>query len=101
MGVYQIGDRIDLWASSFQVASVNTDPTTVAVKWGRSGTAFTPTTWVYGTDPQIAKVAVGVYSASVFVTAGMTGYFFYKFFGTTACHAAQTGFFEVANDWYS
>lgn len=97
MAVYNIGDRVDLWASAFQVAGVNTDPTTVLVKWGRSGEAGT--TWTYGTDSQIAKVAVGVYSASVFVTAGMTGAYWYIFRGTTACHAAHSGLFHVAPDW--
>lgn len=93
MASYEIGDRVDLWASAFKVTGVPTDPTTVAVQWGRSGT--TGTTWVYLTHAQIARVATGIYSAAVYITAGMTGGWYYKYSGTTACHAAMTGYFEV------
>lgn len=95
--VYNVGDRVDLWASAFTVTGVTADPTTVAVVWGRSG--FTASaTWVYLTNAEIAKVAVGVYSASIFPNSAMTGMWYYKFSGTTACHAASGTYFEVKSD---
>lgn len=96
-GVYNIGDRVDLIAN-FSCTGVPTDPTTVAVQWGRSGASPT-NTWVYNTDAQIARVSAGTFSAAVFITASMTGIFYYRFSGTTACHAASASYFEVKGDW--
>lgn len=94
---YNVGDRIDLIAD-FKVTGVATDPTTIAVTWGRSG--FTASaTWVYGTNTEIARVSAGTFSAAIYPNSGMTGTWFYKFSGTTACHAAISGYFQVVNDW--
>lgn len=98
MATYNIGDRVDT-SAVFTVTGVLTDPTTVSAVWGRSGQApFTA--WIYGTHSQIAKVSVGIYSAAIHITAGMTGVFYYEYYGTTACHAAQSGAFEVPNYWH-
>lgn len=94
---YNVGDRVDT-SALFTVTGVLTDPTTVSAVWGRSGAAPT-NTWVYGTDAQIAKVGVGIYSAAIYITASMTGSFYYEYYGTTACHAAASGVFEVARNW--
>lgn len=94
---YNVGDRIDLIAD-FKVTGVPTDPTTVAIAWGRSG--FTASaTWVYLTNAAIAKISAGSFSAAIFPNSAMTGLWYYKFSGTTACHAAISGYFQVVNDW--
>ena len=95
---YNIGDRVDT-SALFTVNGTLTDPTTVSAVWGRSGAAPT-NTWVYGTDAQIARVGTGIYSAAIFITAGMTGVFYYEYYGTTACHAAQSGMFIVPHYWH-
>ena len=80
---YAIGDGFRLQAS-FTVSDVLTDPTTVTFQLKDPNDVIT--TYVYGTDAEVVKSAVGVYYMDVTVSAAVTWH--YRIVGTGACIAA-------------
>lgn len=70
-------------------AGVPADPSTVRLKWRRHDEV---TTWVFGTDAEIIKTAVGTYYADIPVTE--VGTYYARWEGEGAVIAAEeTSFF--------
>lgn len=72
-------------------AGVPTDPDTVTVQWRRRGSP--PTTWVYGTDPEVIRDSVGTFHADIPVAKAGTYYF--RWAGTGDVAAAEEGSFTA------
>lgn len=84
MGSFVVGSSPRFHAT-FSVDDVDTDPTAVTFTW-RIGTGD-ETEWVYGTDPEVEKDAVGQYSVVLPVTAA--GVWYGRWEGTGAAIAAS------------
>lgn len=80
---YFIGDGFRLEAR-FTVDGVLTDPTTVTFQFLSPSDVIT--TYVYGTDPEVVKSAVGVYYVDVTVSEELT--WWYRIVATGAVIAA-------------
>lgn len=67
------------------------DPTAVRLVW-RVFSDGARTTWVYGTDPQIARDSVGLYHADIPIT--LAGTYYFRWEGTGAVVAAEESSFK-------
>lgn len=68
---------------------VPTDPDTISVLWRRRGGPAT--TWVYGTDSEVVRDAVGTYHADILIDRAGTYYF--RWVGTGDVAAAEESSF--------
>lgn len=75
-------------------AGVLADPTTVRLKWRRFDAV---TTWVFGTDAEVVKDAVGLYHADIPVTD--VGMHYFRWEGEGAVVAAEEGSFFVSSNF--
>lgn len=66
MSVYDVGDSL-VSKVTFLQDGVAIDPATVIFEW-RWSTSPTATTWTYGVDPEVVRVDIGTYEASVPLT---------------------------------
>lgn len=93
--IYDVGDVVRCTAT-FSVSGTNTDPSAVTFKYkAPSGTI---TTYVYGTDAQLVKSAVGIYYVDVTVSA--PGSYAYRFSSTGTGRAAAEGRFEASHSQF-
>lgn len=84
MNTYDIGDRPKLTFTFTDEDGAPADPTTVTCKIRKDGEAVT--TYVYGTDAEVVKDAVGVYHVDYLLTS--SGIYYYRGEGTGAIVAA-------------
>lgn len=91
MATYPSGQLVTL-SCNFTVSGVPTDPTTVVFKI-RRGTA-TVTSFVYPGDTALVRDGTGVYHVDFVPT--VSGTYYYRFQGFTACQAAGEGSFDCA-----
>ncbi len=90
MATYDIGDLVRV-SGTFQVGGSDTDPTAVTIKHlDPSGNL---TTWLYLTDPEVIRDAVGQFHADIDIDEA--GQWWYRFEGTGAAQAAGEETFFV------
>ncbi len=88
---YDKGDKIRISATFQDANGTDMDPTTITVKHKKpDGTVIT---WVYGTDTEVVKDAVGKYHADI--TLDQSGTWLYRFEGTGSVVAAGEEVFHV------
>jgi hypothetical protein len=93
---YDQGDMVRL-AATFEIETVDTDPSTITFKiLAPDGTV---TTYVFGTDVQLERDAAGAYHVDWSVTK--VGTYHYRFEGTGTAQAAQEGYFYVNKSVFS
>jgi hypothetical protein len=97
MNRYILGNSVTL-SAAFVNGSTPTDPTTITFKIRRELTG-TITTYVYGTDAELEKDSTGNYHVDYNPPA--VGDYYYGFWGTGACLAADEGEFEVRRSHFS
>lgn len=90
-GSYDKGSQVKISCTFTDVNGVAVDPTTVTVKY--ENPSGTETVFVYGTDAEVVKSAVGVYY--VLVDVDETGTWYYRFDGAGAAVAASEAEFYV------
>lgn len=86
MTTYEIGDML-IVQTTITANGVAVDPASVVFQW-RWSNSPTPTTWTYGVDPQVTRIAVGVYEVSVRLT--QSGTLFYGWQTTGPDSAEQS-----------
>ena len=91
-----LGNQVRVTAS-FSAAGVATDPTTVTFSVKREGVSATETAYTYGTDPEVEKLAVGEYQATI--TPDAEGLWRYRWTGEGAAVGATEGTFRVWSDY--
>ena len=84
---FDIGDTRRLTVTFTNLAGANTDPTGVTFTIKKPD--GTITTYVYGTDSQLVKSAVGIYYVDYSIA--LAGRHVYRFAGTGAIVAAENG----------
>ena len=87
---YTVGDTLTFTAT-FNVGGVLTDPG--AVTFTLENPSGASTDYVYGVAPEVTKVAVGSYSASV--ALGAVGTWTFTWTGTTPAVGVSTGSREL------
>lgn len=91
MAAYDIGDEVRCSVEFMDSTGTFADPSTVTFKLKNpSGTV---TTYVYGTDAQLEKSAVGRYYVDVTINA--TGIWSYRFEGTGLVNVASESKFTI------
>lgn len=93
--IYDVGDTVRCTAT-FSVAGTNTDPSTVTFKVKLPSGSIT--TYLYGTDVELVKSAVGIYYADVSATAA--GGYAYRFSSTGTAKAAAEHRFEARHSQF-
>ena len=88
---YGIGDIGRLQAAFQDVDNAYADPSSIKFKLKKPNGSII--VYVYGTDPQIVKSALGVYYVDYFVTEH--GRYFYRYEGTGLVFAAAEESFNV------
>lgn len=83
MNAYHYGTLVRV-SVTFQVGGTDTDPTTVTFRHRKPD--GTVTAWVYGTDSQVVKDAVGKYHADL--ALNQEGVWTYRWEGTGAAEVA-------------
>jgi hypothetical protein len=87
--VYDIGDRVTI-TGTFKDHGVNASPPKVRV-WVKDPSGI-KTTYIYPDDPEVVKVAEGVFEFSIY--AAMSGRYYYRM-DDNEVNVAEEGFFDV------
>lgn len=91
MNQYDVGDLVRVTGIFKDAAGVAFDPTTVAFKFKKPDRTIT--TYIYGTDAQLVKVATGNYRVDI--DASVKGKYQYRWYSTGNGQAAEESEFEV------
>ncbi len=94
INTYDIGDRVKL-TLSVTASEVAVDPSTITitVKHPSASASGPETSYVYGTDAELVKTAVGTYHA--WITPDAAGYWHYRWETTGDGEGAEENYFKV------
>jgi hypothetical protein len=95
---YELGDLVRCTGELATSEGVDTDPSGDVIAQIKAPDG-TETTYTYGTDGELVKLATGLYYVDVDVTAG--GRWTYRFHSTGAGQAAGESFFRAKRSAFS
>ena len=88
---YYIGDLVRVSAVFKNTSDVETDPTTITMKFKDPASVIT--TYVHSTDSELVKDSTGNYHVDL--TLDQDGHWYYQFIGTGTVVAGEEARFEV------